>query len=99
MAYKNELRSYNLTPQQKAAMIMILDQFSPDMETVHEIKNILSVKGKVVIGSHYALLLARIIDPYYQDWATQLIVPLENCPAMSSEDYAARWKELVENLS
>lgn len=99
MAYKNELRSYNLTTQQKAAMIMILDQFSPEMETVHEIKNILSVKGKVVISSHYALLLARIIDPYYQDWATQLIVPLETFPAMSSEDYAEKWKELVEKLS
>jgi len=99
MAYKNELRTYNLTPQQKASMIMILDQFSPEMETVHEIKNMINIKGKIVISAHQAVLLARIIAPYYPEWATQLTTPLEKYPANSPENHETIWKELVEKLS
>jgi len=99
MAYKNELRAYSLTPEQKASMIMILDQFSSEMETVHEIKNMLLDRGKFVVGSHYAVLLARIVAPYYPDWAIQLTAPLEKFPAHPPQEHDKIWKELVRRLS
>lgn len=99
MAYKNELRTYSLTPEQKASMIMILDQFDPEMGTVHEIKNMLNISGKIVINAHQAVLLARIIAPYYPEWASQLTAPLEKSPANSPENHKRIWEELVRKLS
>lgn len=99
MAFVNEFISYDFTPEAKVAMAMVLDQFSADLTTIHEIKELLLVPGSVVMDAHRAVVLARLIAPYYPAWSDKLLRPLQRVPAMTPNRGMARRFELMERVA
>lgn len=98
MAFKRENIQYDFRPSAKAAMIMLLDQFGEDLETVHQIKEMLRVPGSVVLDSHYAVVLARLIEPHYPPFAKKLMRPLETYPTLRPNEHEIEYYELVDRL-
>ena len=99
-AYKPfETRSWSsFTAKDKAQMIMILDEYPESMETVTRIKHSITVPGKIVLYSHEAMLLARLISHKAPHLSNRLIDYLElktvHWPVLQK-----RWDELIERLS
>lgn len=96
MAFKRDIPvMYVFSPASKAAMVMVLEQFGNDLTTIHELKNMLMVDGGVLLDSHYAVLLARLVAPHYPAYADKLLAPLETHPALTPNQAEARRFELI----
>ena len=95
MAYKRKSVSYRFESHDKASMIMVLEQFGEELTTIRELKNMLMVDGSIVLDSHYAVLLARLMYPHYEYLSKQLLAPLETYPHLSPPEHQLRYYELV----
>jgi hypothetical protein len=99
VAFERKNISYQFNDEAKAAMIMVLEQFDEHLETVHELKNMLMVDGAIVLDSHFAVLLARLIAPHYSAWSEKLLAPIETFPALTTNQHQARYFQLVNRTT
>lgn len=95
MAFKEQTIRYQFDQAEKVAMIMVLEQYPEYMTTIYELKNMLMVDGGIILDSHYAVLLARIIHPHYPQHSEKLLEPIETYQAMTPNKWQARFFELV----
>lgn len=102
MAFKEARISYqSFSPEARASMIMVLDQFPQHMETVHAIKEALKVNGAFFLEAHEAVLLARLVAPHYNDWAEALLAHpgIEPVPFLTAAQYKVRFYQLVDRIN
>jgi hypothetical protein len=99
--FVNNRLSYEFAPNEKAAMIMLLDQFAERYETIHFIKNCLTVQGSVVLDTQEAIILACLVAPYWPHIAERIEAHpgIERKPALTPEESELRTAELLERVS
>jgi len=98
--YVNNRLSYEFSPNEKAAMYMMLDAFAKQYETIHFIKNCLLVQGCVVLDTQEAIILARMIAPYWPHLAERIEAHpgIEQVPTWKPDESEAIAAALMERV-
>jgi hypothetical protein len=98
--FVNNRLSYEFSPKEKAAMIMLLDQFDEQYTTIGFIKNCLLVQGNVVLDTQEAIILACLVAPYGPHIAERIEAHpgIERRPALTPEQSDLRAAELWERV-